>query len=972
MRGLLALLAASVFVSAAASQDRPLPPAAAAKAMSLPPGFAATLFAGEPDLVQPIAFTFDDRGRLWVVECLSYPQWTSDGTGHDRVVIFEDTDGDGHFGKKTVFFDKGVNLSGIEVGFGGVWLCSTPNLIFIPDRDGDDKPDGPPQVVLDGWDLTAKHNVFNSLTWGPDGWLYGCNGILSNSKVGKPGTPADKRVALNCGVWRYHPTRQIFETVASGTTNPWGLDFDEEGEMFITNCVIKHIWHVVPGAHFERMFGQDLEPNTYSLMPSIADHIHWGGGDWTTSRGGKGAHDAPGGGHAHSGCMIYLGDNWPSEYRGSAFMCNIHGNRINRDTLRPRGSTFVARHAPDFMMANDPWFRALALKYGPDGGVFVADWTDTGECHNYKVVDQTNGRIFKITHGTPTPWKGDLAKLSDMDLVKLQSHRNEWFGQHARRILQERAVAGRVDPKALAEIRATLEDDNQDPRLRLRALWLSHVTGQGAAPRLRDSSESVRRWSLRLMADSPNGVNAAVLHEALSNPAHLSESIKLTIAGLAQRVPPRDRGLLVSMLAATVDEYADPYLPLMTWYAIAPVVHADPKAWRPVLMSTHLPMIREYLPRRMVEVDLKNLDVLFGEMARWPVLDLLASDVFRGIEVALAGRRDMKVPENWPPVAAKLAASRTEEARGHGLHLGVLFGDEKAIDAVRKMAKNAAEPADKRRIALNMLRQKRVPELFALLSGMLDDSAVRSDAIRGLADFADPSIPELLLSRYSKLADAEKADVIQTLSARPAFAMALLDAVEKKTVPAKDITPFVARQIQALKDPKVSRRLEKVWGVVRPASADKSALTAKYRALLTPDVVKKADVDKGKLLFRKTCATCHKLYGEGQSIGPDLTGSQRTNLDYLLENVLDPSAVVAREYTVTVIELKNGRTLNGIIAEETPTALAVQTQNERLVISRGDIDTMTPTRTSLMPDGLFDALSNDEVRDLVGYLMKKK
>jgi putative membrane-bound dehydrogenase-like protein len=181
MNRLLVLAIFGLIALPVRAQDRPLPPKEAPKAMTLPAGFKATLFAGEPDLVQPIAFTFDDRGRLWVVECLSYPKWSQDRTGHDRVVIFEDTDGDGHFDKKTVFWDKGSNLSGIEVGFGGVWLCSTPDLIFIPNEN--DKP-GTPKVVLDGWDLKAQHNVFNSLTRGPDGWLYGCNGSLSNSKVG--------------------------------------------------------------------------------------------------------------------------------------------------------------------------------------------------------------------------------------------------------------------------------------------------------------------------------------------------------------------------------------------------------------------------------------------------------------------------------------------------------------------------------------------------------------------------------------------------------------------------------------------------------------------------------------------------------------------------------------------------------------------------------------------------------------------
>ncbi len=434
-----------------AKVDAPLPPGEAPKHMTLPEGFKATLFAGEPDVVQPIAFTFDDRGRLWVVECLSYPNWTKDGTGHDRVVIYEDTDGDGHFDKKTVFYDKGSNLSGIALGFGGVWLCSTPNLVFIPLGEGD-APGGPPEVVLDGWNLNeAKHNVFNALTWGPDGWLWGCNGIQSNSLVGKPGTPKDKRTAINCGVWRYHPTKKTFETVANGTTNPWGLDFDDYGEAFITNCVIKHLWHVIPGAHFQRMYGQDFNPNLYGLMESCADHIHWGGGDWTTGRGGKGANDVAGGGHAHVGAMVYLGDNWPAEYHNGLFTCNLHGSRVNHDLLKPHGSGYVATHGKDFLLANDPWFRGLYIQYGPDGGVYISDWTDTGECHNYDKVDRTNGRIYKVTYGDVKYQPVDLAKLSDAELVKLQlPTRNDWQVRYARQLLQERAIAGKL-AKALRE-----------------------------------------------------------------------------------------------------------------------------------------------------------------------------------------------------------------------------------------------------------------------------------------------------------------------------------------------------------------------------------------------------------------------------------------------------------------------------------------------------------------------------------------
>ena len=393
------------------AKKAPAPLSDAAQRMTLPPGFKATLFAGEPDVRQPIAFTFDDRGRLWVAECYSYPAWLSKEDPHrDRVLIFEDKDGDGKFDERKVFVDKLQNLTGIELGFGGVWLCSTPNLLFIPDKDLDDKPDGPPEVVLDGWSTKAQHNMFNGLIWAPDGWLWGCNGITDTSYVGRPGTPQKDRVAINCGVWRYHPTKKIFETVCNGTTNPWGLDFDESGEPFITNCVISHVFHVIHGAHYERMFGQDFNPYLYQLMPSCADHLHWAGGDWTTSRGGKGKHGEAGGGHAHVGAMIYLGDNWPDTYRNTLFTCNLHGNRLNNDTLRREGSTYVASHAPDFLMANDEWFRGIALKYGPDGSVFLIDWSDTDECHDTDVngPERETGRIFMITYETPKPWSGDL------------------------------------------------------------------------------------------------------------------------------------------------------------------------------------------------------------------------------------------------------------------------------------------------------------------------------------------------------------------------------------------------------------------------------------------------------------------------------------------------------------------------------------------------------------------------------------
>lgn len=568
------------------------PPAEAASRFTLPEGFKATLFAGEPDVVQPIAITTDVRGRVWVVETMTYPGWQPPGApGKDRISIFEDVDGDGRFDKKKVFLDTQSNLSGLEIGFGGVWLTQVPYLTFIPDRNGDDVPDGPPEIVLDGWDLKAQHNVVNGLRWGPDGWLYGLNGILSNSRPGRPGTPDAERALFNCGVWRVHPVARSFEVVAWGTTNPWGLDWDANGEMFITNCVIKHAFHVVPGGHYERMFGQDVVPGIVTLMGSPADHIHWGGGAWTESRGGQGAHDAAGGGHAHAGAMIYQGDTWPEAYRGRLFTSNIHGNRINQDRIERSGAGYAIRHEPDLFRARDPWFRALELRTGPDGGVYVTDWTDTGECHNYKVVDRSNGRIYKIGYGTPAAWTGDLSKLPTPELVKLLSHKNDWFVRHARRLLQERRAKDAALEPLLAE-------------RPLQGLWALHAVGALDETRLlahtRHADEAVRAWAVRLLLE-PRSASPAALDRLLEMArGEASSFVRLHLASVLQRLPLDARWPLVEALGARAEDVAERDLQRLIYYGALDLAKASKERTIALLPKLRLPLLREQLTRQVL------------------------------------------------------------------------------------------------------------------------------------------------------------------------------------------------------------------------------------------------------------------------------------------------------------------------------------------------------------------------------------
>ena len=581
-------------------QDRPVTPLKSLAAIGVPEGFQVTLFAAEPTVAQPIAMTFDDRGRLWVAECFSHPVWKP--TGGDRISILEDFDGDGRYDRRKIFWDQGNYLTGLAFGHGGVWICNTPNLMFIPDRDGDDQPDGEPVIVLDGWQRDSPHNVVNNLTWGPDGWLYGCIGQAVVGYIGKPGETREERTAVSRGIWRYHPQRAVFEVVATGAVNPWGLDFDDYGEGFFTNCVLAHLWHLVPGAYYERRQGEHDYPYAYRRIGPICDHLHWGGGEWTDSRGGRGGHSVAGGGHAHAGLMIYLGDNWPDRYRHSVFMGNLHGNRINNDRLQRQRSSYVGQHADDFLRGNSPWFRCVAQRYGPDGAVMVSDWHDLGECHDHDGSHRTSGRIYRVSYGaTNALGKINLAENSNSDLVQLQLHKNDWYVRHARRLLQERAVRGEEMDQVQANLLRIFES-HPDPTRQLRGLWalwaINRADDTFLAEALDHQNEHVRAWAIRLLCDDRNVPAAALQAFALLATQETSALVRLHLAAAMQRIPLDDRWPIARGLVAREEDSGDAFIPAMIWYGIEPLVHDDLSRSLKLLQSSQIPLVRELIARR--------------------------------------------------------------------------------------------------------------------------------------------------------------------------------------------------------------------------------------------------------------------------------------------------------------------------------------------------------------------------------------
>ncbi len=997
---------------------QPISPHEALKRLRLPDGFRATLFAAEPDVQQPIALAYDDRGRLWVAECYTYAEQKVNFAPdqRDRIIIFEDADNDGRFDRRKVFWDKASKLTGIEVGFGGVWALCAPHLLFIPDRDGDDVPDGEPVVLLDGWDAgPVRHNIVNGLKWGPDGWLYGRHGIMATSHVGKPGTPADQRVAINCGVWRYKPPHSlplspkgergeekaspngerggktlplplggegrgegVFEAVAHGTTNPWGFDYDDHGEMFMINTVIGHLWHVIPGAHYKRMYGVDLNPHVYELIDQHADHYHWDTGKpWTDSREGKGEHGKRGGGHAHTGLMIYLGDNWPDRYRNGLFTLNFHGRRVNHDRLERHGAGYIGRHEPDLLFSDDPWFRGIELAYGPDGGVFILDWSDTGECHENDGVHRTSGRIFKVTHGPAgmsAPPIKDVSKLSDAELVKLQLRKNDWFVRAARLELQERAAAGK-DMKHVHAHLLKMFQTQGDVTRSLRAAWALHVTC-GASPtwwreRLTDPDEHIRAWAVRLLVDDGPPDADTLRHFVRLAESDPSGLVRLYLASALQRLSVSRRADLAEALLSRSEDANDHNLPLMIWYGVSALVPAEPMRAVQLAERSRIPLVRRFIARRLTEGLERRPDAVSAllQVITGKGSPELHFDVLKGMSEALRGWRKAKPPDAWATVEAKLAQSPNAEVRQLVKELGVVFGDGRAVDALRQVAADNQADLTARRRALGVLVESRDGGLAPLLKRLLDERDLGPDAVRGLADLNPPGTAELLLGRYQGLPVRAKEEIVRALVSRKPAAHQLLAAIDKGVVDKTHVSPAQLRQMQYFEDDAINRLIARLYPELPAISEEKRKLIARYKGMLTAKPAAAADPAKGRILFNKSCASCHTLFGEGGKIGPDLTGAQRNSLEYLLENIVDPAATLAADQRLSILALYDDRIITGVLLEKNDRTVTVQTATERLVLRTADVDVIKQTGLSLMPEGLLAALQEDEVRDLIAYLM---
>ncbi|HJZ56880.1 MAG TPA: PVC-type heme-binding CxxCH protein, partial [Gemmataceae bacterium] len=802
------------------------------------------------------------------------------------------------------------------------------------------------------------------------GWLYGCHGVFTHSRVGKPGTPDKDRIPINAGVWRYHPTKHIFEVFAQGTSNPWGLDYNDVGEFFIEACVIPHCFHIVQGGRYNRQAGNHFNPYTYADIQTIADHRHYVG---SNPHGGNNRSDSAGGGHAHCGLMCYLGGSWPKEYRGQLFMGNIHGRRLNMDILKPNGSGYVASHGPDFLLANDEWARFINMRYGPDGNVYLIDWYDKQACHNNtpEIWDRTNGRVYKISYRGTKPVQVDLQKCTDEELVKYQLHENQWYVRHARKVLQERAMSR--DPKATAAVQQALIKilfEDQDEKHRLHALWAGFFHGEFGELQLskamKDSSPFVRAWAYRLyFEEHPKFRSTETLRErAVEEP---SPVVRRVLASAAQKIPPNIRWELITGLVSHPEDADDPNLPYLYWYAMEPLAEVDATKALSLAADAKIPQLLPFMARRVGAIGTPDAIGLLISHAR------VAKDAnqqlayLAGIREGLKGKRQYPMPREWPAAFEVLVKSGNADVRAQAQALAVTFGDKNALAALRKVVTDPKADPAARQAAITALVDARDPELVPVLQALVSDPALRGPAIRGLAAFDDPKTPEVILAAYPNLTPAEKKDAVATLASRATYAKALMAAVGAKKVPVADISGETVRQLRNLQDKELDKLIVQHWGTVRDTPEERKKLIAEWRGkIMAPNPP--PDVNLGRAVFAKTCQQCHTLYGVGGKVGPDITGSNRSDLGYLLENIFDPSATIPKEYAATVLTLADGRVVTGIIKEESKTSLTVLTERETLTIPVADVEKRVQSANSMMPDDITKNLSLHEVRSLFAYL----
>jgi len=977
--GLLVAIPQTVFAQGFAPEE-------AAARMAVAEGFEVRLVASEPLVRQPVCIEFDDRGRLWVIQYLQYPNPAGlqrvqvdrysrtkydrvpeppphGPLGADRITILEDSDGDGRMDRGRDFVD-GLNLAtGIAFGHDGVFVLNVPYLLFYPDTNRDDIPDRDPEVLLSGFGMEDAHSVANSLTWGPDGWLYGCQGSTVTANI--------RGIEFQQGVWRYHPRTREFELFCEGGGNSWGLDFDHVGNLlYSTNWGGHVLLHGVQGGYFVKSFakhGALHNPHAYGYF----DHA---------------PHQNFRGGHVTVGGIVYQGDSFPEAFRGKYIAADLLGHGVYWHEIQPRGSTLETAHGGELLVSHDTWFAPTDVTMGPDGAIYVADWHDSRTAHPDPDAewDRSNGRIYRIVpQGLRPPPPIDFAKLSREELLKLHQHRSQWYVRRARQELVRRGDD---------LVRPTLREQAlraADETAALEALWSLHALGGFdeplAALLLRSPHASLRGWTVRLLADTRQ-ISDEMAHRldqfAEQEPM---ATVRQQLACLAARLPAHQALPIINAHINRDVDHDDPYLPLLWWWAVerhsvSGREEVLRRFVRPTLWQSRLGcnvlltrLIRRYAAEGTIE-GLDSVVRLLDAAPRETLRDLLWEPILQGWrEAPGSGQADA-----WKELA------REHELAGHVLarwreqptdrtltELAILWGHREPFDAALRDALDPGWKVGRRVALLEILAQAADDSLVGPLLNLVaseETEALQIAAVKALSRVDDPRVTSVLIALHPKLPTAAlQSHVRDVLLSRPASAAAWLAAVDCGDIPA-EVTPLEQiRRVALFADPGLDALVAKHWGQLHSATREEKL--AEVRRLNNDLRAGPGNFESGKRLFKKHCASCHELFGEGTRIGPDLTTANRQDRDFLLVSLVDPSSMIRKEFVSLIVQTTDGRVLTGLpVAREAGGITLVDAQNQRWAIGSGQIDGLRESPVSLMPNDLYRQLPPQDLRDLFAYL----
>jgi putative heme-binding domain-containing protein len=793
----------------------------------------------------------------------------------------------------------------------------------------------------------------------PDGWLYGAQGSTVTARV--------RGVEFQQGVWRYHPVTHEFELFAEGGGNTWGIDFDAYGRLFAGGNTNEPLCHHVQGGYYLKWFGKHgglHNPYAFGYFQPV-QHVGFLGSALT------------------GGFVIYQGGLFPDRFTDAVIYPNLRANAMRVSRLEPRGSTFTTHFQEDFVVSTDLWFRPVNNLVGPDGALYVADWCDSQIRHS-DVKDHSKwylphddaGRIWRVVPAGKDPraigpWP--LAKRNSDGLVDLLGHPNAWYVREALRLLGERRDAA---------IRPRLERmvwEARDDRLALRALWALHGSGgldERTARKLLDHpGEHIRAWTVRLLGDrrrvSPE-IAARFLDLAGGDK---SLTVLSQLACTCKRLPGQVGLPVVERLCGRADLADDPHIPLLLWWAVEDKATSDRElvlerfgsagAWgMPVTRS----VIVERLARRYLAEGKPETYAACARLLRAAPGAGERTRLIEAMDQQVQGTRFERPP---PELAGVLRPLLREGVPDPALvRLGVRLGlPDAAPLAVARAGDAGLAPAERVGYIRCLGDARYRPALDALVKalGAREPPPVQDAALQALQGFDGPAVAEAVLKGYPTLSPPLRDRARDVLVSRPAWSARLVAAVEAGDVPARDVSVEQVRHLLLHRDAALGARVEKLWGKVRTqTSREKQGRIQAVAEVLSRG---QGDAARGKQLVTKYCLVCHQLFGEGQRVGPDLTAADRKNLDVLLQNVIDPSAVIREGYQQYVVTLQDGRVLSGLVAESSPTTVTlVDAKNVRTVLQRKDIDEQTQADTSLMPEGLLDGLSDQEVRDLFQYL----